>query len=260
MSTEDLKKLEELIADKTPDVKARALLLYGAVITTMNGYNKERSASNLRNMEAAKEAYDKFIDEIGGGKTGEAFDNLASVLQHLENGGYKVTKTSLYRHHREGKILPQSDGTYHEKDVDRYARTFLKQKATGKRIQEKTDQLQREKLEQELKNLKLKNDREQLSYDKEKGLYIPRDEEEIELAARAGILQAGLKHWIQSNAADWISSVGGDTRKVGELINSMTNNLDEHINHYAGNREYEVVIDEEPVPAELITNVEAQEI
>jgi len=32
---------------------------------------------------------------------------------------------------------------------------------------------------------------------------------------------------------------------VGELINKMSNDMDEHINHYASSREYEVVIDGE---------------
>ena len=136
--------------------------------------------------------------DVKANAVGDFFVNVAAVLQHLQISGWKVTKTSLYRHQKEGKILPQSDGTYNQKDVDKYARTFLKQTATGKRLQENTDELQRQKLEQELKNLRLKNERDQFNYDKDRGLYIPRERVEIELATRAGILDAGLKHWIQS--------------------------------------------------------------
>ena len=80
--------------------------------------------------------------------------------------------------------------------------------------------------------------------EKERGLYIRREEMEIELAGRAGILVAGLKHWVQSRAADWIAAVAGDMKRTGELINLMTRDVDEHINHYAASREYEVVIEE----------------
>lgn len=173
------------------------------------------------------------------------FENIAAVLQYLESAGWKVTKTSLYRHQKEGKVLPDKNGCYQRKTVEKYARTFLKQLATGKRLQENTDDLQRQKLEQELKNLQLKNERDQFNFEKDRGLYVPRDLVDIELATRAGVLVSGLKHWVQSKAADWITAVGGDTKRTGELINTMTHDVDEHINHYASNKEYEVVIDGE---------------
>jgi len=68
---------------------------------------------------------------------------------------------------------------------------------------------------------------------------------DIELAGRAGILIAGLKHWVQSKAAEWISLTGGNMKFTGELINAINRDLDEHINYYAANREYEVVFEGE---------------
>lgn len=239
-------EFEILLTDKPNDVKARGAVLYNAVGVTMSDYNKERSVANLRNMEAAKDAFDKFIAEIGGGKTGESFNNEAAVLKYLKEAGWRISKSTLNRHIKtDRKLIRQSDGTFTIKAVERYAEAFLKQEATGKRVQENTDDLQRQKLEQELKNLRLKNERDTFSYDKDRGLYVPKEQMEIELATRAGILIAGLKHWIVSNTAEWINLVGGDTRKAGELITKMSNDLDEHINHYAGSREYEVIIESE---------------
>jgi len=178
------------------------------------------------------------------------YATIADVLDYLTGSGWKVTKTSLYRHQAEGKILPAADGAYRQKDIDKYARTFLKQKSTGKKISDRTDELQRRKLEQELANLELENKRKQLAYDKEQEKYIPREQMEIELAGRAGILEAGLKHWVQSRAAEWIRTVSGDMKKVGDLINLMNHDLDEHINSYASQGEYQVVIEAEAAEEE----------
>jgi hypothetical protein len=173
----------------------------------------------------------------------QALDTIADVLDYLIRSGWKATKSSLNRHHNQGKILPGSDGIYRQKDVDRYAKTWLKQKSTGKRISEKTDELQRRKLDLELQNLELERKRKSFAFDRDQEKYIPKEQMEIELAGRAGILDAGLKHWVQSRAAEWIRTVGGDIKRVGELINLMNHDLDEHINTYAGAMEYEVIVD-----------------
>ncbi len=174
---------------------------------------------------------------------GKVFDNLHAVLKYLQDTGWKASRQSIYRHHDQGKLIPNTSGKYTLRAVEKYAKTFLKQTSTGKRVQENTDYLQRQKLEQELENLKLKNKRDQFNYEKDRALYVPKEQMEIELASRAGILLAGLKHWITSSAADWIDLVGGDSKKVGELINKMGADLDDHVNIYAGSGEYEVVIE-----------------
>ncbi len=174
------------------------------------------------------------------------FSDIPAVLEYLQNSGWKVSRTSLYRDHGNGKLRPRDDGGFHIKDVDRYAKTWLKQKSTGKRVREATDELQRRKLELEQENLLLDNQKKKLALDKELGKLIPREQLEIELAAWTGIVEAGLKHWIQSNAAGWIRMMVGDVKKVGELINAMNADLDELINNYSGDREYEVVFDASP--------------
>jgi hypothetical protein len=183
--------------------------------------------------------------------------NLSAILEYLEGTGWRVTKTSLYRHQKEGKLSPRPDGSYREQDIDRYARTFLKQKSTGKRLREKAEELQRAKVEKELKNLDIEYERKKFNLDKDKGRYLLREEMEIELAGRAGILDAGLKHWVQSKAAEWIRGFGGDISRVGEFISKMTHDLDEHINNYAAPLEYEIIIDAAKVETENESGEEA---
>ncbi len=235
--------LEKLIADKPQEAKINATLLFNNRQKARVKLSEESSSTNLRNYQAAEAALMDYAVSIGYGETEDTLENVAAVLQFLESAGWKVTKTSLYRHQKEGKILPDKDGHYAKKSVDKYARTFLKQTATGKRLTEATDDLQRRKLEKEVARLDLGLKRDQFAFDKDRGLFIPRDQMEIELATRAGILVAGLKHWVQSHAADWIAAVSGDVKRVGELINTMNRDVDEHINNYAGSKEYEVIIE-----------------
>jgi hypothetical protein len=175
----------------------------------------------------------------------EKMATIAEVLVYLMKDGWKVTKSSLYRHQKEGKLLPRPDGAYQLKDIEKYARTWLKQQSTGKRVSEKMDELQRKKLEMELEGLELQKKRNQLSYERDLGRFVRREDMEIELAMRAGILDAGLKNWVKSHAAEWIRLVGGNMQKVGELISQMNREMDEHINSYATSTEYDVIIEAE---------------
>jgi hypothetical protein len=168
----DAKEFNQLIAEKPQDVKARGAVLYNAVGATMQAYNADRSVANLRNMDAAKDAFDKFVAEAGGGVTGDTFDNLMAVLKYLTNNGWKAARNSLYRHQSQGKLLPESNGKYKQRAVDKYAKTFLKRTATGKRDQESSDELQRQILQQnkKLKDIEIKMN--EIALLKEQGAYL----------------------------------------------------------------------------------------
>lgn len=244
----DKDTLEKLIADKPKQIRAKAVLLFNGAAKSAQEYQTNATAANLRDWQAAQDALEKFAAQLAGadGVTSDKpLANLAEVLDYLKESDWKVTKTTLYRHHKEGRIAPRPDGSYSLRDVERYARTWLKQVSTGKKIAEKVEELQRRKLEIELDNLELDKKRKALNYGRETGALIPREQVENELATRAGILDAGLKHWIQSRAAEWIRMTDGDTKKVGDLINRMNHDLDEHINTYAAPLDYQVVIEAE---------------
>ena len=244
-------ELEKLIESQPKEIRAKAVLLFNGAATCAEQYRKNPTSSNLRDWEAAQAALAKFAAQIGGVAGEEKpLPTIAEVLEHLTAAGWRGTKTSLYRHQKEGKLLPGPDGSYKARDVEKYARTWLRQLSTGKRVSEKMDELQRKKIELELQNLDLERKRKELAYGKELDRYIPRELMEIELAGRAGVLDAGLKHWVQSHAAEWIRSVGGDTGKVGDLIGLMSRELDEHLNSYAAAIEYRVVVSDDEEPPE----------
>jgi hypothetical protein len=244
----DQESLEKLIADKPKQIRAKAILLFNGAAKSAQEYQSSSTAANLRDWEAAQSALERYaaqIDGADGEPTDKPLADLADVLDYLKESDWKVSKANLYRHHKQGKISPRPDGSYSIKNVEKYARSWLKQQSTGKKIDEMKDDIWVQKLQEELKNLRLDGNRKALAYDREIGALIPREQVENELATRAGILDAGLKHWIQSRAAEWIRMADGDTKKVGDLINRMNHDLDEHINTYAAPLDYQVIIEAE---------------
>lgn len=146
MTKEDF---EIFIAERPQEVKARGITLFNAVGATMKDYNADRSVSNLRNMEAARDAFERFVAEQGGGVSGELFDNLAAVLEYLKNSGWKIGRSNLYNHHKSGRLLANAEGKFTKRSVDKYAETFLKRIDTGKRLQEDMDGIQ-QKIQKQL--------------------------------------------------------------------------------------------------------------
>jgi len=230
---------EKLIADKPTSVRIKGVALFTALKEAEGLCLSEPSDNNRSKLNLAESALQEFVALVGDESS---FPNLAQILSYLKEEGWNVSKTSLHRHFEQGRFVA-SDGMFLRKDIDRYAKTWLKQKSTGKPANEAMSELQRKKAELELDNLILDNKKKKMAVDKEQGLFIPREQLEIELASWTGILEAGLKHWIQSNAAGWIRITDGDTKKVGELINAMNADLDEMINSYSSDREYEVIFD-----------------
>lgn len=244
----DQDRLNQLLeaADQHDQIELK--LLHNVVVSCMKDCQKEQSASKMKDWEASEKALAKKIELLWTkyfGLPEGRFKDIAAVLEYLGTSGWKVTQTSLYRHQKEGKFLPQPDGTYLQKDIDKYAKTFLKQKSTGKKVNEKTDELQRRKLEEELRILDLDRRRKELALEKDLERFVPREQVQLEMAARAGVLEAGLKHWVQSRVGEWIRAVDGDQRKIAHLINMMNRDLDEHINSYAAAVDFQVVIDED---------------
>lgn len=75
----------------------------------------------------------------------------------------------------------------------------------------------------------------------EEGKYILRDQFELELAARAAVLEAGLKYAIQAKAGEWIDEVKGDHERTGDLIRIATDALNVALNEFATMKEFHVV-------------------
>lgn len=191
---------------------------------------------------------DMIEQQVAAGETSAddepiSFKSQESVLEYLKNAGWKVSKSNLNRHCKEKLLRPSEDGTYSQRAVDRYAKTWLKQIATGQKINERLDRLQEERLEKELKAANLKLDREQFELDIRRGRFIPRDDVEMMIVGRSVAFMAHLNHMVQSSAPDWIDLVGGDQGRAPELIAAISEAIEQRMGDFAADVEFDVILE-----------------
>jgi len=145
-----------------------------------------------------------------------AFHALPEVLFYLQYAGWKITRPTLYRHGKQGKLLPEKGGAYSRNKVDRYARTFLKQRATGKKIKENADDLQRKILNQQIQLNDHRIKRLTRINATEAKKYIP-----VKVALSAASAMCGHAHAAMLNIPDSIArTLAAETNanKVREIL------------------------------------------
>ena len=170
------------------------------------------------------------------------FKNLRAVARYLAEEGWQVTERTVYNHGKRGLIRPNKDtGIYEIKAVNRYAVTHLPLMETKEKLG--AEDLSRKKTMAEVAKLTEQAKLAQIKRFAEEGKYIPREDLEMELAARAAILENSLKYMVQSKAAEWIEAVEGNTTLRAELIRVMNEDVDRMLNEFASTREFHVIFE-----------------
>ena len=164
------------------------------------------------------------------------FDNILAVVDHLSGRGWKIAKSAAYNHSKEGKLRPRADGKYYLKDIEKYARAFLRrmdQSAAGC-----FDDLQEKKLQAETDKLVAQAEHWQIRARAAAGQYVPRDLFEVELAKRAAVLKNDIEYFIRAQALGIIHLVGGSAERAPDLIEWMLDRAEEWLDRYAEEREF----------------------
>lgn len=196
------------------------------------------TAENLAALEKAT----KMLADLSGAGPEPSLKNRLEVMKHLRREGFKIGKTKLYKDASEGLLRIQPDGSVLEKDIDRYVRISGLKKpaeisdAELQLLQKKKNEMEVEKLTQQVSDLKFKQC-------VARGLYIPRAEFEMEMAGRAGALDAGLRHRFMSECRDLVDAVSGDVSLVPILQEMLGRMLDEALNEYASMDNFQVIIE-----------------
>jgi hypothetical protein len=187
--------------------------------------------------QAEKEA-EHGQDELVRG-TQDNFRNLREVVEYLKGQDWKVSQATVYKHQSEGKIKAEADGTYLLKSVLRYARGFLMLRQVKQKVDD--EELQRKKTKAEIWRTEEQAKLGRIKRMVEEGKYILREQFELEMAARAAVLEAGLKYSIQSKAGEWIDAVKGDHERTGDLIRIAVDSLNQALNEFATLKEFHVI-------------------
>ena len=176
------------------------------------------------------------------------FPSLRKAAEALYNAGYEVSRSKMSRDKKNGLIDFNDDGSVDQKEVEKYARLLKKREPALEDNHEKAAV----KSEWEIKTMKVKHDKLVFEFEKEKGKYIEKAMFEAELAARAAILETGLKHYFSAKIQELVALVGGKPEKSPEFMQRLNTVVDEELSRYATTRNFHVIfIGEENATADL---------
>jgi len=167
------------------------------------------------------------------------FDNILGVVDYLDLRGWKIKKSAAYKHSKEGKLRPREDGRYSQKDVDKYARTFLKPKDSSF-LSGAIDAMQSKKLQAETDKLVAQAEHWSIKAKVAAGQYVPRDLFELELAKRAAVFKNDIESFIRAQALGIIHLVDGSADKAPDLIEYMLDQAEDWLDRYAEEKEFKV--------------------
>lgn len=240
ISPNDYEKILELI-DSAKAARLRNLLQKVAE-------NQTLSSSEMRELRELEAEYLRKKTEREALTTPipQEFDNLLQVTEYLKEKGWKVAKSTIYNHRKEGKLKATPAGKFTVKSVLDYAQDHLDRVETKLRIsaeeqQRKEKALQIRKIEEEVIALIRKNE-------KEAGRLISREDADQGHAARAAVLDEDLSYRFQTCAVDMVEKFGIDPGYISDLINYLMNIKNEVLNNYATAMEYEVILQETHEP------------
>lgn len=168
-----------------------------------------------------------------------------AVLEHLQasDSGWQISQSQFYAHCKQGLLRPGTDGSYSQKSIDKYAKTWLKQAATGQKLNERLDRMQEEKLEHDLRASKFKMEEAEFNLGIRKNKFVPREDFELAIVGRAVAYMAHLNHTVQAEAAEWIDIVGGDQARAPELVQAISRAIEQRMGDFAADAEFEIILE-----------------
>lgn len=168
------------------------------------------------------------------------FDNILAVVNYLDVHGWKIKKSAAYKHTKEGKLRQREDGRYNQKDVDKYARTFLKLRDGSSLLSGVFDAMQSKKLQAETDKLVAQAEHWSIKAKVAAGQYVPRDLFELELAKRAAVFKNDIESFIRAQALGIIHLVDGSADKAPDLIEYMLDQAEGWLDRYSEEKEFKV--------------------
>jgi len=166
-----------------------------------------------------------------------SFPSLRAVAKHLDQAGFKISKSKLSRDKLKNRIRISKEGSILETEVRAYAATLERKEGN---IEDLND-VHARKAAREVESLELKIAKQRFELDKEGGKYLPRQDFEAELAARAGIFETGLKHRFNTHVSEWIALVGGKPEKAPDFLQTLHDSLEAELSSYASTGTFQIM-------------------
>lgn len=173
-----------------------------------------------------------------------------AVLAYVSENGRKLGKTKLYSDIGLGRLKKQPDGTFKQRDVDRYMAS-LPMAGTPDAVAEKAADRQRRREEADIRKAEAAAEREVFDLAVKKGRYILKEQVHLELAARAVALASTIKTNFEARSLDFVAAVEGNPKKAASLVELLEAVFDEAFNEFSREMEFEVTFTEENSAGEM---------
>ncbi|MFW6284150.1 MAG: hypothetical protein ACOC1H_02035 [Desulfosalsimonas sp.] len=182
--------------------------------------------------------------------TPQVFKNRSAAAKWLWDNGYGVRKSKVYQDVEKGLLRMEPDGTITIESVRRYIdhpeagisehleTIQAAEDFDNKEYNRRTAIAKMEKAELEAKKLRFE-------IEKEEGKWLPRADFEMEMAARAAILEQGFRNLVRIRADDWIHIAGGDVHRAAEVKTAINTELDRLMNEFANTDTFQVIFEDD---------------
>jgi len=236
-------KLKQLIDAADPQDKIKIKVLHNAVIKGIKAYQDDPTAAKLKAWKAAEAALNEYMKSMEPDSADRSLPNALSVVDYLSKNGWKIKKSTAYKHIQEKKLRPNRDGRYTITEIERYAAAYLKRKDGIDQELTPLDTIQQEKLRAETDKMKAQAEHWQIRAKAAKGQYVDKGYFDQELARRAAIFRADLEGFVRSKSSDITALVQGDPLLIPRLIDYMQSEVETVLARYSEDLPIEV-----PVP------------
>lgn len=160
-----------------------------------------------------------------------------AAIKYLSESGFKISKSTFYRHFSAGKIGPQPDGKFLRADLDTYARQYLKladgTPADPGEDKPATDDALDQKRHYEARKIKAQAKHWEVKAAILRGEYIERAAYERALARRATIFKSDGENFFRVNAGEIINIVKGDPALAPDLIDFCLGQFETWLHRYS---------------------------
>ena len=230
---EDIQELIDKVQDR--DIKVLLKAKHDAQVQVV----QDPSVTNIKAFNAASKSLDEMMKKINSASNPDqaVLGTIPKVAEYLQSKGWKVSQSSIYSHHEQGRLKKNKDGVFLIKDVDVYAKENL-DRLDGSESDKSTESLQDQIKKAELNKMKAQAEHWKLKTEIESGRYVERASFERELAARATVFKSDMQNFFRSRASEIVGIVDGQETKIPDLIDYLLDQGEIWLGRYSENREF----------------------
>lgn len=215
------------MSESEQTISSEEQALREAVASAQKAMVRAPCEESVKNFEIVNQALDRYLTKQM--QSERRFKNALEVVDYLKAQSWKAGKSKVYADIKAAKLKAQDDGAFTLKEVDKYARAWLRY-AAGK---DKESDIYQRKLSAEADKQVAQAKWWELKSQIEEGLYVPKEKMERELAARAVFLRSDFENFFRSHVAELVTIAGGDQAKTPELLAFCLDAVADWLDRYA---------------------------